>query len=486
MIRVAAETFSITPRLGTEGDAFSREKISAVYSPLKTTIFLIEDERTRVCVITSHFMFNFYPYSNLLRKRVAEGLGIPKDQVFTFSSHNHCAVWLHGAPAISQWVAKGTEDVILSDDKLTWEGKQLLAQSLKAARRLAKKLVPVQVWWGLGHERRISYNRKGRRADGSTYFMREEDRLRVGKDFTGEIDDDAPVVAFIGEKKKPVAFLTQFTAHPVTSYVPTKSIVFGEYPQVACDDLSEAFGGVPAGFLQGCAGDHNAKGLLSGKTPEESVADATRFGHYLGKTYLKTARRMQPSAREDLAFAWEWVRLPFKKVPPQRVLEKQLAEIDDFMARCERGDEDTLLCVGRNVPSNVPPRLRAMWFRRCRRWTAWALSLHTRGRLHTAPTGTRLLVGVLRLGDVGIVGMPCEPFSGIGRRIKREAGLPLSIPCGYFNGSIGYVPDAPNNGDTEYMSAFYRSTFDFLPYKNPAGDLLARAGARMLKRSTNK
>ena len=39
----------------------------------------------------------------------------------------------------------------------------------------------------VGRERRISYNRKGRRADGTTYFMREEDRLLLGRDFCGDI-----------------------------------------------------------------------------------------------------------------------------------------------------------------------------------------------------------------------------------------------------------------------------------------------------------
>ena len=50
-----------------------------------------------------------------------------------------------------------------------------------AARALPDRLEPVSVWRALGHEKRISYNRKGRRADGCTFFMREEDRTLYGR-----------------------------------------------------------------------------------------------------------------------------------------------------------------------------------------------------------------------------------------------------------------------------------------------------------------
>jgi hypothetical protein len=44
------------------------------------------------------------------------------------------------------------------------------------------------------------------------------------------------------------------------------------------------------------------------------------------------------------------------------------------------------------------------------------------------------------------------------------------------------VPDAPNTGDREYQSAFYRYTRFCPPFRKPAGDRLATAAVRMLKR----
>jgi hypothetical protein len=80
-----------------------------------------------------------------------------------------------------------------------------------------------------------------------------------------------------------------------------------------------------------------------------------------------------------------------------------------------------------------------------------------------------------------MVGLPCEPFLGIGRQIRRGSKLPLTIPVGYMNDNIAYVQDSPNVGDTDYSSSYYRYTSEYLPWKKPGGDLLARAGVKMLR-----
>ena len=46
MIRVAAETFPVVPRIGSEGQSLTRAKIGNVFMPIKTTLTLIEDKLT--------------------------------------------------------------------------------------------------------------------------------------------------------------------------------------------------------------------------------------------------------------------------------------------------------------------------------------------------------------------------------------------------------------------------------------------------------
>jgi hypothetical protein len=89
-------------------------------------------------------------------------------------------------------------------------------------------------------------------------------------------------------------------------------------------------------------------------------------------------------------------------------------------------------------------------------------------------------VCVLRLGDVAIVGLPCEPFLGIGRQIRYGSPAGLTIPCGYTNTSFGYVTDCPNTGTRDYPSAFYLYT-SRPAYRKPAGDELARVALAELR-----
>ncbi|HVF10546.1 MAG TPA: hypothetical protein VNA16_07080 [Abditibacteriaceae bacterium] len=477
MIQVAAATFEITPRCGSTTDSLVESTTGVVYSSLKVTIILLQDEGAQLCFVTAPFYVDFFPFTNLVRTRLGAALGLKREQIAVFSSHNHSCVMLsHTWP----FIYPPQEEAVLTEAQLTLEGAAMLHGLLEAAPRLQQNLQPAAVSWSVGHERRVAYNRKGRRADGSTYLMREEDRVLLGEDFNGDIDDDAPVVAFKNSAGEPICFLTQFTAHPCTAYHPEDPVVFGDFPQVACDDLSEAHHGVPVAFLQGCAGEINSKGFLAEVPSTEKVAKATKYGHYLGETYVAASHDLQPSQRDDLALAWLRVRLPFTAVPAARKLRLDLEEINGFLQRCARGGADTRSCVGLNFPRALSPRYRAKLVAPCKEWTQWALAFHTENRLHEAPRFVEVEIGVFRIGDIGIVGLPCEPFLGIGRQIRAGSTLPLTIPCGYMNDNIAYVPDSPNAGDRDYSSSYYRYTTCFLPFRKPAGDLLARAAVRQL------
>jgi hypothetical protein len=478
MLRVAAETFSVRPQSGSEGQSLTHARVEKVFTSIDTTIILLEDDGARTCLIASHFLSNHYAFSNLLKKRAGKELGIAPERIFTFSSHNHTDTILTKKPLPTE---KPTPSACLKESDLSVEGLEVLEKLQAAAGRLPGTLAPAWPWWGQGKERRITYNRKGRRPDGTTYFMREEDRSLLGKDYSGDIDADAPVVAFIGDDGTPLCFIVQFAGHPTTCYHPEHPVVHGDYPQEACRRLSRAFGGVPVAFLQGCCGNLNSKCLLSPKPLSEKVADAARHGKYLGETYIAAARKLHRSSRDDVVCEWSTARLPFKKVPSAAHLRRQLAEIQDFMQRCARGDSTALTCVGINTSRTMSPRYRAALLEPVRRWTEWALRFRTEDRMDEAPDHADFRIGGIRIGDVGIVGMPCEPFLGIGRRIKKESDLPLAIPCGYMDDEIlAYVPDGPNNGDSEYISAYYRYTTSLLPYRDPAGDRLADSAVRLL------
>jgi hypothetical protein len=407
-----------------------------------------------------------------LRQALGVATGVPPENVYLFSSHNHCAPELERAKA-AVW-RHGDDSV--PDNVFTEKGQAFLEHAEEVARTLPDQAVPVGVRWAVGREATITYNRKAYRADGSSYFMREEDRKLVGADYSGDIDPDAPILLFENEAGRPVGGLCQFTGHPVTAYHPERFVVFGEWPAVATEIVGGVFNEVPVGFLQGTAGDINSKEFLSGR-----IDVAREYGRRLGASYLTAlagAHRQAP-AETRFAVAAGTAAVPFAPLPSEEHLLRELDEIDAFIARAEAGREDTRECVGLNFPQVLSPAYRGLLVKAVRPWTAWALQTVRSGT--AVPKALTMPVVAFRIGETVWTGFPCEAFSAIGRTVKRRSPFPLTVPCGYMNASYGYVPNAGNVGGNEYMSSFYRYTRYWPPYARPGGDVLAEEALRLIR-----
>lgn len=479
-LRVAALDFDVVPDKGGATASKVGALVREMAGPLRTTVTLLDDGGRRVCLITPHMNSpkgaNISP---LIRRTAAEALDMPVENVLLMLSHNHTDFNLvsnHLEASVTYRLAPGE----LPEPQLVPAGRSFLEKLTRTAKQLPAMLQPVTVWWAVGSEGRISYNRKGRRADGSTYLMREEDRDLLGADFKGDVDEQAPIVVFKNTQGSVVTAITHFTAHPVTCFHPEKPVVFGDWPQVACEHLAHHFSpdkAVSVSFLQGCAGDVNSKGMFRG-----GVELSRQYGRLLADSFIAALKGLQPSKRDGLDFAIEKVRIPFAPLPSEEALKAEIAEMEGFIRRAQAGDENTRECVGQNFPRELTPAYRAALVEMILPWSRWALDLHASGRADSVPKFLEVDIQVLRIGDVGIVGMPFEPFQGIGRQIRAASPLPLALPCGYTNLSHGYLTDGPNTGDREYMSANHRYSKFRPPYARPAGDVIAIKALETLRR----
>ncbi len=484
MLRVAAREFAITPQAGGPTVGKTGALVRNVAGPLKTTVILLEEGKGRLCLITTHFNTpKACNVSPLFRGAVAEELGLPLERVLLFVSHNHTDLKM-AENQVEAYDALSLPPESLPGPVLLPVGEKMLEQLRAQAKLLPALLQPVTVWWAEGEEGRITYNRKGRRADGSSYLMREEDRDLVGVDYNGDIDRQAPLVLLKNGAGEVVAALAQFTGHPVTCYHPEKPVVFGDWPQVACDLVAAHLSPSnppPVGFLQGCAGDVNSKGMFRG-----GVERSKQYGSMLAESYLAALPELRPSERDGFDYAVEKVKIPLAPLPELAELKAEIAEMESFILRATAGDEDTLTCAGLNFPRELTPAYRGKLVEGVLPWSRWALERHQKGEADTVAKHLEVELYVLRLGDVAIVGMPFEPFQGIGRQMRAGSPLPLTIPCGYTNTSYGYLTDGPNTGDGEYMSAHYRYSRYRAPYAKPAGDVLANRAVETLKRFVSR
>lgn len=461
-LSASGQTFAVTPKVGTPaGHTKTGNRIEVVYGDLKTTVILLEEGSNRLCFLTSALGVDNGPLRNACVKILSQTLKIAPEAVVTSSSHNHTIPWLH--------VDSTKIPDAGSPQVLNWElGQDFMKKLRKAAAQLAKTLEPVTVEWGVAEENRITYNRRGRRLNGKTYFMREEDRLLVGEGYRGLIDPEAMVVVFKSRADKAVAAFSFFTGHPVAAYNPEKMMSYGQFPQVASERLSQYLGGAPVAFVQGCGGDINAKHMLTG-----TIEQARLLGEQLGETFVIAAKSLRKSKRTGLEWSREVVGVPLAPLPSQPSLQKDLDSIDAFIQRGDSGDENTYECVGMNFPKALTPPYRARLVQSVRPWYVWALDQHKTNNLKNVPTELPISIVVARFGDVGFVGLPYEPFVKTGLKIKQEAALPCVLTGGYTDGAYGYIPDATACDDREYQAGYFRYRGNVPPYKAPGGDACA-------------
>jgi SpoVK/Ycf46/Vps4 family AAA+-type ATPase len=214
---------------------------------------------------------------------------------------------------------------------------------------------------------------------------------------------------------------------------------------------------------------------------KEAIVQGFKVQYFTAQQYLEALKAKNTELMAEYESAQVVLLDELDKVYVSRGSDFVKRTLEDFLRRTVAGDEDTLACVGLNFPRDLTPSYRGKLIELVLPWNRWALDLRQTGRAETVPEYLEMELYVLRLGDVAVVGMPCEPFQGIGRLIRRDSPLPLTIPCGYVNYSHGYITDGPNTGDREYTSAFYRYTLFRPPLEAPAGDVLAIRACEVLE-----
>jgi hypothetical protein len=447
-LEAASASFDCTPPLGFPAPTYGEHPvIRRIDGPIETRVFALR--QGDLCIGWAN---SDYAVFEETRQRLASALNIPFSHTIHSCTHNHSTI---------DTKAMGPKDS-------TGFTQRYYADLERAAASLQQKFVPVTVSWASAKESTITYNRKGRRPDGSTYLMREEDRVKLPPSYQGMIDPLATVIRFDRRDGSPMLFLTHFTGHPVISYSLEEPIANPDYSGWAIIELLNAHQAAhPVGvFFQGCAGDINAKGMFSGpKLARES-------GRKLGKVFTEASRRTRRIAHPKLGLASGVAHAPYGPLPSIEQLEKEKRELIAFQKRVEAGDPYTLHVLGYNFSETTKMGYRRALADPFLKWTDWAIQMQTEGKPKPLDS-LAAPVKAVSIGDIAIAAMPHELFVGIGLSVRRRSPFAYTVPAAYSNAIVpNYIGTSKDVGDREYMSAFYRYAMK-PPYAKPAGDAIA-------------
>jgi len=347
-------------------------------------------------------------------------------------------------------------------------------KTVQAVKDAARALVPVKVGVGVGHETRVSENRRLRLKNGQEADVRHAYSLPPDDQIAGvgPIDPQIGVLRLDKADGQTLAVVYNFACHPIMG-VPngenTADLV-GFASRVVENNLSE---GTVALFVQGCGGDINPVRYKDVSQPH----DAEPLGNMLGLSVLRAVRAVKCTAGGPLKTLNEKIRLP--RVDNSERIDTLLAE-QSRLLKSLKGTSLNLktfleLAVKYNLAGEYPSAysFRYMSEKAQGRGDLAALDEANRKNLKSYADNiavmealTRLqtnlallqkhqatnlaagrkpleveLVG-LRAGDFVLVTFPGELTVEIGLNVKKSSPHKTTFVAGYTNGYIYYTPTA--------------------------------------------
>jgi hypothetical protein len=422
-----------------------------VNDPLYAKALVLRDLATTVAVITvdavalGEIGHIGNDYLANLRTALQGELGIAPGSILVNSSHCH--------------------GVVCAD---------VAARTVDAVRQACASLVPVATGAGVGHEDRISENRRlrlrnGREADVRHAYSLVADEEVVG---VGPIDPQIGILRLDRLDGRPLAVVYNFACHPIQG-VPSganTADITGFASRVIEDGLGD---GAMALFLQGCAGDVNPVGYKDVDHPR----DAEPLGNLLGLSVLRAARGIACRQGGDLKLVRQVLELPRADLAPAiasleaeqmrlvEALRGTTLNLKTFLQLTARYglapdfpscyshrylhdqalERDTLRhldALNRKHMEQYAANVRTMEELTRVRENLGLLRLHQAQNLAAGKGTLDVELLGLRVGEFVLTTFPGELSVQIGLNLKQRSPHPLTFVAGYTNGYNYYAPTA--------------------------------------------
>ncbi|MBM3980504.1 MAG: hypothetical protein FJ304_09475 [Planctomycetes bacterium] len=347
-------------------------------------------------------------------------------------------------------------------------------KTVEAVKTAAANLVPVTVGVGVGHEDRVSENRRlklksGKEADARHAYALPPDDEVVG---VGPIDPQIGVLRLDRADGRTLAVVYTFACHPIMGVNGDGNTadLSGFASRVIENNLSE---GTVALFVQGCGGDINPVRYKDVSHPRH----AEPLGNMLGLSVLQAVRKIKCADGAALAVRNEKLALPradhseridalvaeqarlvkslkgtslnlktFLELANKYNLSKEFPSYYSHLYMTEKAQgRDDLLKLDEANRRNVQAYMdNVLTTERITRVQTNLALLQKHQATNRAAGGKPLvaeLVGV-RVGGFVLVTFPGELTVEIGLNVKKTAPSKTTFVAGYTNGYIYYTPTA--------------------------------------------
>jgi hypothetical protein len=430
VLRAGVARRSVNPPLGIRTAGFSTREhvVEGIDEELSVTALVLEGMGRRVCIAAIDLCMVPQDVAMAWREAMAEAIGTHASHVLINLSHTHSA----GALLRTQ------PEFLEQADLLTSYERMLGERLVDAARAAAGSLQPARVGAGAGHSR-IGVQRRERDEEGYTFLGEVPD---------GPIDPVVGVVRVDDLAGRPIAILAAYGCHTV-AVGPRSRLASPDFPGPLRRMVEATLGGMCL-FLQGGGGDIMP---LWGMSHDEDAGDKARVGWMLGGEVVRVASGIHTHrARGERTFLPSLVgkgvsMRPWLPVtgPTLTALDARSASVSlDLVPLPDRATAQRLRAERQAELEAAPAgddRARTI----SRRFVAWADALVA--AVEAGERSRTMEVQAIRVNDIVFTAIAAEVFSSTTRRIRDASPFPHTIPLGYSNGVLCYLPTAADHPD---------------------------------------
>lgn len=420
---------TITPPLGVPLAGYFIERPAAgVLDDLEVQALALSDGKNKAAILVADLLGVKACDLQPIREKIAQALQTSVEAVFIASTHTHTA------PQISK---NATGEL---PEKWHFYLKTLSSKFVDAAVMAEQDLKPAKMGYAVGNAPNIAFIRRFRMKDGKVRTnpgVGNPDILGP----IGTVDERVNVLRFARDEGDIV--LCNFGVHPDTV---GGCFVSADYPRFVRQTLEATIEGCHALFLNGAQGDvnhvnvHAKNGDKNGLAPQfddcdRGYAHTRHMGQTIAGAVLQVYGKVNFTDVEKLKFAND-----FCNIPANLPEEKDLPLAREYAKLHEAGRDCDIPYKGMELTTVVAEALRML-------------------RLEHGPAGFDLPLSAIAVGPAVLVGIPGEPFTGIGREIKDGSPFEITLPCCCANGYEGYFPmqDAYDEGGYEARSSNFKA-----------------------------
>lgn len=422
-LHAGAAMIDITPPPGTHlagSGAGEHRPAQSVMDPLYAKAIAFAAGGQRVVMVVLDLTIVTGDYSERIRAEIGARTGIASEAVMVAVTQTHSAPGLgHFMLDPDFPLALAAEDEYIRGSQNAY-GDQAAAAAVAAAVEAVDKLQPARMGLGRGVVGDLAFNRRGIRRDGTIAMPKPQGRERqpFGIDdicyLEGPMDPEVGVCCIQDLDLKPIAFMLHYTCHPVNAFgnPQTYRAVTADWPGAWSKNMRAAFGEdvVPL-VVNGCCGNINPWHPFD----PECRPDHLRMGRELAEMSERIVHNMGFAEDVALACKTEEIGLPYREIPAERQ-----REIDEILAKDPQPP--------RAESGEVDPR----WFR--------AASTKSIEYCRARAAEFAYEIQVFRVGDLGVVGLPGEPFVEGQLALKERSPAPFLFPAHMSCHYVGYLP----------------------------------------------